>query len=666
MKRFSCLVLLCGAMPAMAQSYNDVASIDEIIVTATRVPESRVRYAGSVSRLNESVLDDLAVVHPAESLNQLASVNIQRGSGQEHLTAIRSPVLTGGAGAGSFLYLEDGVPLRAAAFANVNGLFEAGTEFASGMEVVKGPGSVLYGSNALHGLVNILSRPADRGVPAYIRLTANDDGYVGLSATARAGVVRTNLALTHDNGFRDDSGYDQQKVQIRLDDQWGAWTVQALASYVNLNQETAGFIRGPEAYKDPDIQFTNPNPEAYRDSWALRGYLRLERDVGDDGRLQITPYARDTEMEFLRHFVPGAAREKNGHHSFGVLSALYMGDWIAGLDVELTNGFYDEFQEGPRVFSYVQGAHYDYEVDNLIIAAYLQKDWQLSQKTTLTAGVRVDYADFDYDNKIDSGVFGRFKRVDDRSDDFWLATPKLALSHTINDRATLYGRLARGARVPQVSDLYSLQVNQEVGEIKEETLDSAELGLKGQWGGLRYDVSGYYMEKDNFFFRNSNGFNVVDGKTSHKGVEIETYGDINDFLSIRASASLAEHLYEFTDIVSSASSSIHKGDDVDTAPHTTAHVTLIAHLTPDWSGEVEWRHMGDYYTDPGNTAQYDGHDIWVVRTQYETDFGVNLFGRVDNLFDKDYADRADFAFGDERYFPGRPRTFFFGLSKTFF
>jgi len=48
-------------------------------------------------------------------------------------------VLTGGAGAGSFLYLEDGVPLRAAGFANVNGLFEGGTEFANSLDVLKGP-----------------------------------------------------------------------------------------------------------------------------------------------------------------------------------------------------------------------------------------------------------------------------------------------------------------------------------------------------------------------------------------------------------------------------------------------------------------------------------------------------------------------------------------------
>ena len=82
---------------------------DEVIVTATRSKLLTKDYAGSVLVLKQEQLELIAPVHPAEALNEVAGVNIHRNSGQEHLTAIRSPVLTGGAGAGSFLYLEDGV-----------------------------------------------------------------------------------------------------------------------------------------------------------------------------------------------------------------------------------------------------------------------------------------------------------------------------------------------------------------------------------------------------------------------------------------------------------------------------------------------------------------------------------------------------------------------------
>lgn len=128
----------------------------------------------SVDIITKDQIELTAAVHPAEALNTVAGVNIHRGSGQEHLTAIRSPVLTGGAGAGSFLYLEDGVPLRAAGFANVNGLFEAGTEFAGKLEIFKGPGPAAYGSNAVHGLINVQS--SNFREPNTARILASDDG----------------------------------------------------------------------------------------------------------------------------------------------------------------------------------------------------------------------------------------------------------------------------------------------------------------------------------------------------------------------------------------------------------------------------------------------------------------------------------------------------------
>ena len=78
----------------------------------------------AISILPSSRYINISPTHLSEALNGISGVNIHRGSGQEHLTSIRSPVLTGGSGAGSFLYMEDGVPLRAAGFSNVNGLFE--------------------------------------------------------------------------------------------------------------------------------------------------------------------------------------------------------------------------------------------------------------------------------------------------------------------------------------------------------------------------------------------------------------------------------------------------------------------------------------------------------------------------------------------------------------
>ena len=134
-----------------------MAADAEIIVTAERRAQSALSAPASIARLEGQTLDRIDAQHPAEALNRLPGVNIQRGSGVESLPAIRSPVLTGGQGAGSFLVLEDGVAVRAPGFSNINQLFETSLDFATAVEVTRGPGSALSGSNAVHGLVNVIT-----------------------------------------------------------------------------------------------------------------------------------------------------------------------------------------------------------------------------------------------------------------------------------------------------------------------------------------------------------------------------------------------------------------------------------------------------------------------------------------------------------------------------
>ncbi|GLQ19801.1 TonB-dependent receptor [Algimonas porphyrae] len=598
-----------------------------------------------------------ALVHPAEALNGVAGVNIHRGSGQEHLTAIRSPVLTGGAGAGSFLFLENGIPLRAAGFANVNGLFEAGTEFAHQVEVFKGPGPAEYGSNAVHGLVNVVTPGPGDGHRA--TLIGSSRGYgrltIGHDVTE---TLRASISLAHDDGFRDDSGFDQQKAELRYRDQHGAWDLDAIAALNNLNQETAGFLQGPDVYRDDALRLTNPNPEAFRDGRNYRAQVTLSRDLA--GRtLVLTPYARRAELRFLRHFVPGQALEKNAHTSVGLQTALIGQDWSIGLDGEYTDGALYEFQAGPSRFSFVQGLHFDYTVKASVLAAYAQKAFETG-RLRIDLGARGEYTHYDYATRAAPGRSGRFVRTPDRTDAFFTLTPKLGLTYAAADTVTLFARAARGSRAPQTTDLYAVVQNQEPGAADVETLDSLEGGVRFGRGGTRFALTAYTMWKDNFFFRNAAGFNVVDGKTRHTGLELSFAAPMTDWLSASGEWAVADQRYDFDD----PSSGIRDGLTVDTAPNTLGTMRLSADFDRIEAG-IEWRHVGRYFTNEVNTQTYPGHDIFVARGAYDLSDGLRLFGRIDNLFDTRYADRADFAFGNERYFPGRPRTLFIGLTAEY-
>ena len=132
-------------------------------------------------------------------------------------------------------------------------------------------------------------------------------------------------------------------------------------------------------------------------------------------------------------------------------------------------------------------------------------------------------------------------------------------------------------------------------------------------------------------------------------------------LNLSGGFTLANHTYAFTDTVRSASSSISNGDQIDTAPHALGYMQIAAAPTDALNIALKWQHMGAYYTDPGNTAKYPGHDIFTLRGLYDVTKNISVYGRVDNIFNTAYANRADFAFGDNRYFPGRPRALLIGV-----
>lgn len=679
-------VLAEGTQQEAPRQQPDQSQAEEIVVTATGYGEKRKTHPGNIAKISGDEIRFVKSTQPAALLNRAPGVDIQQGSGIEHLTAIRSPVLTGTAGAGSFLYLEDGVPMRAAGFANVNELMDALTEEAGGIEIVRGPGSALYGSNAEHGLINILSRAPSEVPEAELTGLVGPHGVRELDGTASTTITsgnashgfRGSFVLKDDGGFRANSGYGQQKGQLRYDYTAPDTTVRTTFTTINLNQETAGYAT---SYKDPAIYKANANPEAYRDAWAIRAASRIERDLGDGNRISLTPYMRTNGMNFLMHFQPGEPVEENGHWSGGLLSSFAHDltgghQIIVGVDTEYTDGYLRETQTSATVGGgYIAGAHYDYDVKALVVAPYLHTVWKLGPATELTAGLRYEFTRYDYTNNLASDLVGRFLRPASRVDTFSNATPKLGLTHVFSDAFIGFANLARAARAPQTADLYRLQTGQSPSAIKSEVLDSAELGARGVLGGLRYEASAYLMKKRNFAFRDSNGDNITDGRTKHWGFEAEASAPLWWNFDLAASASYAHHTYDFTDIITKpgyASESILSGNDIDTAPRLVSNLRL-GYIFDKGLGraEIEWVHMGEYWMDAANTQRYPGHDLFNLRTDYMLTESFSIFGRLENVFDKRYADRADYFCRPlpngcaPRYFPGDGRGLYAGATIRF-
>ena len=215
------LPLAANAGDSAAAVANSNATPDEVVVTATREPRDSLTTPASVSRIGGADLAELSAKHQSEALNQSAGVYIQRGSGAESLTAIRSPVLAGAGACGAFLVTEDNIPIRPVGFCNLNEMFELNYEQAGAIEVLRGPGSAMYGASAVHGIVNLLSpRVADLadfsagiegGSDSFKRLRLGFAHELGNWSIGAYGVG------TDAPGWRESSGVKEAKLNLLAD-----------------------------------------------------------------------------------------------------------------------------------------------------------------------------------------------------------------------------------------------------------------------------------------------------------------------------------------------------------------------------------------------------------------------------------------------------------------
>ena len=682
---------------------NDADNLTEIIVvTGSRQHSNLLTLASNIDRISSEDIVSVSSVHPSDILNRATGVHIQTNNGMESLPSLRSPVLTGPGAAGAFLFLEDGIPTRSAGFANNNGLSELNIAQAQEVEIVRGPASAVYGSNAVHGVINVLTKEPHNGGEAVLLTGPNNkyqfQGTMGNESQNQG--VNATIQAVNDDGYRDNSDFTSLKLGLRHDYLNGNNQLKTTISGFVLDQKTAGFISSGDngshcynstysdknLYKDRITMKKNCDNDAYRKWSSVRIATHWQHKLDDVKSFTITPYFRINEMEFSQHYLPSKAIEENSHYSFGMINSYR---WnleknialIMGVDLEWTEGALTQTQQKPDSYSWgkarQQGLHFDYKVDALTIAPYLQADWQLTHQLKFTASVRFDKTKYKYNNLLADGTTKSdgsscvdnkgelidclFKRPSDSNDSFNNSSTKIAFNYSIHNNMAIFGGWSQGFRAPQTTDMYRLQKQQEIGEIKSELLDSIELGFRGVTNKLTYEAVLYSMDKENFFFRDADGLNVTNGETSHHGLELMMDYALTEQFTLGINYSYGHHEYEFNQI----SSGVIKGNKVDTSPKHLANVRVAWQPTDNTKFELEWLHISAYYLDPANEHNYAGHDLLQLRASVQLTNHLRLFSRIENLTDEKYASRADFAFDTYRFFGGQPRAVHLGISWDF-
>lgn len=698
----ACLAGLVSGVP-VAVFGEDVQFFDVMTVTGTREARSLLQTPGSVGVIQEEEIGFIGPTHPQQILGQIPGVAVAVTNGEGHTTAIRQPFTT----SPLYLFLEDGVPTRATGFFNHNALYELNVPAASGIEVVRGPGTALYGSDAIGGVVNIITTPpspergaslsAEGGSHGWYRLLANADSGFG-----SYGGLRADLNVSHTDGWRDNTGYDRVSAGLRWDHAPGPRsTLRTSLNVTRIDQETGA--NSPLTWEDyRNDPRRNNFSIAYREVEALRLSTTWERETGDDALLSVTPYLRRNEMElnasFMLSFDPTISRTEVW--SYGVL-AKWRKDFpevmqarvIAGVDVDYSPGSRDEDNlivgftgagANRNYESFTVGSRiYDYDVDYRGIAPYLHTEISPTTRLRLTAGLRYDDIRYEMSNGLTAGAveatgpFGAryYHQIERATVDFSHLSPKFGATYALHPSAHLYASHNHGFRVPSEGQLFRAggEADPDRARTRAENAlaldpikaDQTELGMRGHAGGWQYDAVVYRLRKRDDLVSQRDlvtnaTINVNAGETEHKGVELALGRDLSRHWRFDTAVSHARHTYE--DWVTADAD--FSGKEIEGAPRWLANTRLGWAPAAGTRVQLEWVHVGEYWLEAGNDpafGKYDGHDLFNLRVRHELNRQVALFGRVTNVTDKRHADSAGVNSATPVFSPGLPRTWYAGI-----
>ena len=662
-------------------SLTEVAAvIAPTVVSATREVQRRTDQSATIDVLDGAAIREVRAAHPAGIMQRLPGVHATQLSGEGLSMAIRQPITT----KPMYLYLEDGVPTRSTGFFNHNALYEVNLPQSGGLEVLKGPGTAMYGSDAIGGVVNVLTRGAPVTPTFDATVEGGQFGYKRLLAsggfTKGVNGLRADLNVTKADGWRDDGGFERQSATLRWDAAFAGFTTKTVLAGSNIDQSEAAALSQAQFDTRDEI---NPSPIAYRRVEALRFSTAIEKDNGKS-LLSLTPYARHNVLEIMPSWQLTFNQQiwDTRNNSVGML-AKYRRDFdpmrtrvIVGADLDYSPGSFVANRIASTASNGVFGTftthekQYDYDVTYRQASPYLHTEFSPIGRLRLDAGVRYDALGYVYESKLEPLQTGRWRRPADTTVNYTRLSPKFGATLDVVRGLNLFGSYREGFRAPGQNQLFQQGSNavSTVG-LKPVTAKSLEGGMRGQVAGrFIYSMSIYdmHIQNDILTILDAQGAQTTSnaGETRHRGVELSAGTMITSQLRFDAAYSTSKQTYEEWVIPVSGRNVSYAGKTIETAPHTLANLLLTYSPNVLNGGRVaaEWSKTGKYYGDPENTQSYDGFDVVTLHGNYVIRNIGELFVRVTNVTDEKYAEVATYnAFNRWQYTPGTPRSVFAGL-----
>ena len=687
--------------PACAQSStdNEAEVLDEIVVTATRRGKPLLEVAASITVQSTADLRAKGFTVGTDEFRGVPGVFFRRGEGDnEEFPFITIRGVTGNHGNDTFLALIDGVPFVGPDEEVL--LYEVPYGVVDTIEIVRGPVSALYGRGGIAGAVNYRTRPLDSDRTEF-SLGAGNEGFMRAEAHLERGFdngagIMVSAAYEDFDGWRENSSRELASIFLKGTIPVGErGTLDGYLTYYDRQAEVPSVI---PALGDGTIVDVVGGAETFlgylptrNDVEGLIAAAKYRHTVSDTLEFNFTGQARSFDSDVLLNFydffefdpdntimgVNGFGSVNEADIYFGEATALWSAgrhSIVAGLSAERAeleeedrwSGEIDPFFTGECGFRFY-AILIDYstgqvtndapdntcfvrnelrtaaDTTNTFYGAFIQDEIALSDRWTLTLGLRYD----EFDRKVDFSVLGT-QPVDQRATgEADAVTPKASLSYSYGD-GMLYGSYGQGFN-SNFGPVFQWEPDRYARDEEPTTIDSYELGWKGRAaeGRLEWETAIFYLEqKDRRIFVSNPDLTgpptlaTTGQKYSSRGVEAALR-----FRPTERTSGVVTYTYldpEWDELIIAGSFGApdqdFSGVTPTGVPENMFYVEL-AHNFADWvTARMTYEWYDDYFVDLSNSVSTGGYDLLGLSATFTAPANENISVDVSitNLLDEEY------------------------------
>jgi len=671
-----------------------------VVVSGARALTKLSETPSAIGVIDQNALERDKPKSMGDVLNRIAGVYWNDLGNEQHSMGIRQPISTNAV----YQYLEDGIPIRPLGVFNHNSLNEMNLSGANGVEVVKGPASSLYGSNAVGGAINVLTAASSRTPYASI----------GVRHEGETGYTRYDTAVSDSWG---DFGLRFSHYSMRRErDNWQQYSSGSKDSYTlraDYALSPSSSLRATLVHTDLDAAMTgslfendyqsNPgksiNSFTYRRDLTTRVTAAWEGETLAGGNTTLTVFGRRNDHAQIPSYGIGSCSgisckgSKNNNHVDSKGVDIKHVQEFAWLNTRLIGGVYIDRSDNPYVSDNlaivrdISSGRYvsytpanasqplgvrDYQTDIANMAWFGQLEFTLVQRLRVVAGGRSDRISYDYHNHLAPSGSANFGAPDEQRS-FSRFSPKIASSYVLGADANLYANVSDGFTPPEVSQMYG---KTGIPNLHPATFRNAELGLRLAFldGALRFDSALYRLTgRDtivSYTITPGTSENRNAGRTRSQGLELGLNYESRQF-DARFGSALASHRYEAYRVSDTLD---YSGKEMPQAPSDVTSAEVGVRPVAGLRVALELVHQGHYWMDNANTVRYGGHSLLNLRANYRIGRGWEAWLQTRNLADKRYADSASSSYSgvgvyspntQNQYTPGTPRSIMLGLSYTY-